>query len=287
MDFRKAFRIEPGTKVKLNKIDPAHTAGFENKESALKTVAESTRQLTELQYQLYAEGKQSLLIVLQAMDAGGKDGTINHVLAPMNPQGCRVHSFKVPSDEEREHDFLWRIHKAAPKNGEVVVFNRSHYEDVLIARVHNLVPKKVWSKRYDVINDFEALLASHNTRIVKFYLHISKEEQLDRFEKRLDQPEKHWKISGSDYSERQHWDDYMAAFQDALSNCSTKHAPWYVIPSNHKWFRNLAVSQILIETMKSMKPQIPAPTVDIEAIRKLAKAEKKKQQKENQDSGND
>jgi PPK2 family polyphosphate:nucleotide phosphotransferase len=210
------------------------------------------------------------------MDAGGKDGTINHVLAPMNPQGCRVHSFKEPSDEERAHDFLWRIHKAAPKNGEVAIFNRSHYEDVLIARVHDLVPKKIWSKRYEYINDFEKLLASRNTRIVKFYLHIDKQEQLDRFEKRLEQPEKHWKISVGDYSERQHWNDYQRAFEDALSKCSTPHAPWYVIPANYKWFRNLAVSQILVDTMKAMKPQIPEPTVDIEEIRKLAKAEAEK-----------
>lgn len=276
MNFRKMFRIEPGTKVNLRKIDPDDTAGLKSKKAAAKKLEQVTQRLTELQYQLYAENKQSLLIVLQAMDAGGKDGTINHVLAPMNPQGCRVQAFKVPSAEERAHDFLWRVHKAAPKNGEVVIFNRSHYEDVLIARVHDLVPKTVWSKRYEYINDFEKLLAAHNTRIVKLYLHISKEEQLDRFEDRLEEPDKHWKISDSDYSERQHWNDYQKAFEDALSKCSTKHAPWYIIPANHKWFRNLAVSEILVETMKAMKPQIPDPSVDIEAIRKLAQAEKEK-----------
>jgi PPK2 family polyphosphate:nucleotide phosphotransferase len=274
MDFRKAFRVEPGSRVKLDRIDPADTAGIKNKKAALKRIEQCKQQLTELQYKIYAEGTQSLLIVLQAMDAGGKDGTINHVLAPMNPQGCRVHAFKVPSAEERAHDFLWRIHKAAPKNGEVVIFNRSHYEDVLIARVHNLVPKSVWSKRYEYINHFEKLLAQHKTRIVKFYLHIDKQEQLHRFEKRLAEPEKHWKISDSDYSERRYWDDYQRAFQDALSKCSTPQAPWYVIPSNHKWFRNLAVSQILVETMKAMKPQIPEPSVDIEEIRRLARAER-------------
>lgn len=276
MNFRKRFMVEPGAKVNLRKIDPDDTAGLNSKKTATKKLEQVTQRLTELQYQLYAENKQSLLIVLQAMDAGGKDGTINHVLAPMNPQGCRVQAFKVPSAEERAHDFLWRVHKAAPKNGEVVIFNRSHYEDVLIARVHDLVPKTVWSKRYEYINDFEKLLAAHNTRIVKLYLHISKEEQLDRFEDRLEEPDKHWKISDSDYSERQHWNDYQKAFEDALSKCSTKHAPWYIIPANHKWFRNLAVSEILVETMKAMKPQIPDPSVDIEAIRKLAQAEKEK-----------
>lgn len=276
MNFRNAFKVEPGTRIKLDKIDPNDTGGFESKKAALKKIEQARHRLTELQYQLYAENRQSLLIVLQAMDAGGKDGTINHVLAPMNPQGCRVHGFKVPSVEERAHDFLWRIHKAAPKNGEVVIFNRSHYEDVLVARVHELVPKKVWSKRYEFINDLEKLLAAHHTRIVKFYLHISKEEQLERFEKRLERPEKHWKISDSDYAERQHWNDYQKAFEDALSKCSTRHAPWYVIPSNRKWFRNLAVSQILVETMTSMKPRLPEPTVDIEEIRKLALAEKHK-----------
>ncbi|MBN2163060.1 MAG: polyphosphate kinase 2 family protein [Pontiellaceae bacterium] len=274
MNFRKAYQVEPGTQVRLDKIDPADTGGFESKKAALKKLEQAKRKLTELQYQLYSENKQSLLIVLQAMDAGGKDGTINHVMAPMNPQGCRVQSFKVPSSEERAHDFLWRIHKAAPKNGEVVIFNRSHYEDVLIARVHDLVPKQIWSKRYEYINDFEKLLATNNTRIVKFFLHISKDEQFARFGDRLAEPEKHWKISDSDYSERQHWDDYQKAFEDALSKCSTKQAPWYVIPANHKWFRNLAISQILVETMKSMNPKIPEPTVDIEEIRKLALAEK-------------
>ncbi len=276
MDYRKIFEVKPGKKVDLNKIDPDFTDDFAGKKDAAELVEKNSALLKQLQYELYAENRQSLLIILQAMDAGGKDGTINHVLAPMNPQGCRVQNFKVPSSEEASHDFLWRVHRAAPKNGEVVIFNRSHYEDVLVVRVHDLVPKTVWRQRYDYINDFERMLAGHNTRIVKFFLHISKEEQLKRFEERLDQKDKHWKISAADYKERQFWDDYQKAFEDALTNCTTEFAPWYVIPANQKWFRNLAVSQILIETLQDMKMKMPEPTVDIDEIRKLAAAEWKK-----------
>jgi len=276
MKYSSKFIVKPDSKVDLSKIDPNQTEGYKKKKEALAHLEKNTARLAELQYDLYSEGKQSLLIVLQAMDAGGKDGTINHVLAPMNPQGCRVQGFKKPNDVEMAHDFLWRIHRAAPKNGEVVIFNRSHYEDVLVTRVHDLVPKSIWSQRYEFINDFEKLLAVHNTKIVKFYLHISKDEQLERFKKRLDEPEKHWKISDGDYSERQFWGDYTKAFEDALSKCSTKNAPWYVIPANKKWFRNLAVSQILVETMESMKMKLPKPSVDIDEIRKLAAAEEAK-----------
>jgi PPK2 family polyphosphate:nucleotide phosphotransferase len=276
MDYCGKFMVKPGSTVRLNKIDPDHTAGFKNKNEALEILAGNQKKLAELQYKLYAENKQSLLIVLQALDAGGKDGTINHVLAPMNPQGCRVHGFKAPAPEEQAHDFLWRIHLNAPKNGEVVIFNRSHYEDVLIARVHNLVPKKVWSQRYSFINDFEKLLACNNTRIIKLFLYISKDEQLKRFESRLDEPGKHWKISEGDYSERQYWDGYIAAFEDAMTKCSAKDAPWFIIPANQKWFRNLAVSQIVIETLESMKMKTPQPTVDISEIRKLIAVEKVK-----------
>lgn len=276
MDYISKFIVKPGRRVNLDKIDPDYTAGYKKKKDALAHLAKNTKRLAELQYELYSENKQSLLIVLQAMDAGGKDGTINHVLAPMNPQGCRVQGFKKPSDIELAHDFLWRIHRVAPKNGEVVIFNRSHYEDVLVTRVHDLVPKKIWSKRYEFINDFEKLLSVHNTKIVKFYLHISKQEQLERFKKRLDLPEKHWKISDSDYKERQYWNDYTKAFEDALSKCSSKYAPWFVIPANKKWFRNLAVSEILVETMESMKMKLPEPSVNIDEIRQLAKAEEEK-----------
>jgi len=267
MKYHKKFRVEPGSKVRLHKVDASYKDKHEDQTTALGEIERYTRRLRELQYLLYAEGRRSLLIVLQAMDAGGKDGTINHVLGNMNPQGARVYGFKVPSAQEAAHDFLWRIHQAAPGRGEVAIFNRSHYEDVLVARVHKLVPKRVWSKRYDLINEFEHNLTMNGTRILKFYLHISAEEQLERFKQRIDDPDRHWKISESDYNERAYWDAYTEAFEDAISRCSTKHAPWYVIPANHKWFRNLAVSQIVVEALTSMKMQFPAPTVDIDEIR--------------------
>ncbi|MDD3119623.1 MAG: polyphosphate kinase 2 family protein [Victivallales bacterium] len=279
MNYRKMFVVKPGEKIRLDKIDPDFTDDVSNKQDGAEKTSANAQLLADLQYKLYAENRQSLLIILQAMDAGGKDGTIAHVLSPMNPQGCRVQGFKAPSADELEHDFLWRIHRVAPRNGEVVIFNRSHYEDVLVVRVHDLVPQSVWSRRYEFINDFEKMLTARRTRVVKFFLHISKEEQLKRFEKRLDEKDKHWKISAGDYQERQYWDDYMAAFEDALSRCSTADAPWYVIPSNHKWFRNLAVSQILVETMQDMKMALPKPTVNIEEIRKLAAAEWDKMKK--------
>ena len=224
--------------------------------------------LRQLQDLLYADRRQSLLICLQALDTGGKDGTINHVLGAMNPQGCRVVAFKQPSATELAHDFLWRVHPAAPASGEVVIFNRSHYEDVLVVRVHNLVPKGVWNLRYDRINAFEQGLVDHDTRILKFFLHISKGEQLRRFKDRLDDPTKQWKISESDYHERAFWDDYVAAFEDALTRCSTEHAPWFVIPADHKWFRNLAVARIVVECLEGMNMKYPQPTVDLEHIRR-------------------
>ncbi len=274
MKYSENFRVKPGNTVRLNKIDAAFKDKHEDQASALVEIEKFTHRLRELQYLLYAEGKRSLLIVLQAMDAGGKDGTINHVLGSMNPQGARVYGFKVPSAEEAAHDFLWRIHQAAPQRGQVAIFNRSHYEDVLISRVHGYVPKKVWSKRYELINDFEKNLVDSGTHILKFYLHISKEEQLRRFKQRIDDPARHWKISESDYKEREYWDDYTKAFEDALSKCSTSHAPWFVIPANHKWFRNLAVSQIVVETLESLKMAFPQPTVDIKEIKeKYHKAE--------------
>lgn len=185
----------------------------------------------------------------------------------MNPQGCRVAAFRQPSAEELAHDFLWRVHLAAPAKGEIVIFNRSHYEDVLVVRVHNLVPEQVWTRRYDRINTFEKGLVEHETHILKFYLHISKEEQLKRFKERLDDPTKHWKISESDYKERAFWDDYVSAYEAALSRCSTEHAPWFIIPANHKWFRNLAVARIVVEYMETLNIKYPKPTVDIEHIR--------------------
>jgi PPK2 family polyphosphate:nucleotide phosphotransferase len=273
VSYLDQFRIKPGATVKLKDIDPAFKDRHESHEDALEEIQRDGQRLRELQELLYAERRCSLLICLQAMDTGGKDGTIDHVLGAMNPLGCRVASFKQPSAEELAHDFLWRAHRAAPARGEVVIFNRSHYEDILVVRVHNLVPKPTWSLRYDQINDFERILVENGTHILKFYLHISKDEQLRRFKDRLDDPTKQWKISESDYEERRHWDDYVAAYEDALSRCSAEHAPWFVIPSNHKWFRTLAVARIVVEYLDGLGMSYPPPTVDLDRIRKEYDAE--------------
>jgi PPK2 family polyphosphate:nucleotide phosphotransferase len=254
--------------VNLKDFDPKFSEKHESKKSALPEVEALQQRMDKLQFQLYAEQKRSLLICLQGPDAGGKDGVVRHVLASMNPQGCRVACFKHPSAEEASHDFLWRIEAQTPKRGEVVIFNRSHYEDVLIVRVHDLVPKTVWEKRYAQINDFERLLVANGTHILKFFLHISKEEQLRRFEKRLDDPSRQWKISEADYSERDYWDSYQKAYEAILENCSTDDAPWFVIPSDHKWFRNLVISRIIVKTMEDLGIKAPKPTVNIADIRK-------------------
>jgi PPK2 family polyphosphate:nucleotide phosphotransferase len=279
MKYLEMFHVEHNSKLKLDKIDPNFKNKHDEKNSAEAETAEHVDKMRELQYLLYAEGKRSLLVCLQALDAAGKDGTINHVLGAMNPQGCKVFGFKEPSKEELAHDFLWRIHARTPGKGEVVIFNRSHYESVLVERVHKLVPKEIWSERYDLINEFERGLVANGTHIIKLFLHISAEEQLRRFKQRIDDPARHWKISESDYSERKLWNDYQEAYEDAISKTSTKHAPWYVIPSNHKWFRNLAVSNIIVETLKSLDMKFPAPTVDIGKIRQqyhVAEEEQKK-----------
>ncbi len=268
MDYRERFRVRPGTKVQLADIDASFKDRHESHEAAAGESAKYGARLRELQDLLYAEHRRSLLICLQAMDTGGKDGTINHVLASMNPQGCRVAAFRQPSAEEASHDFLWRAHRVAPARGEVVIFNRSQYEDVLVVRVHELVPKDVWSLRYERINEFEKGLAEHGTTILKFYLHISADEQLERFRERLEDPTKQWKISESDYAERPRWGDYMRAYEDALSLCSTEYAPWFVIPSNHKWFRNLAIARIIVEQLEEWHMSYPKPTVDLDHIRK-------------------
>jgi PPK2 family polyphosphate:nucleotide phosphotransferase len=280
MDYGKKFRVEPGSKIKLDAIDAGYKGEHEDKDSAQPEVDRYVQRLHDLQYLMYAENQRSLLIVLQGMDAAGKDGTISHVLAAMNPQGCRVYGFKTPSAEELAHDYLWRIHQATPRKGYVAVFNRSHYEDVLDVRVHNLVPKETWAKRYDEINAFEKQLSNEGTHILKFYLHIDKEEQLARFKQRLDDPGRHWKISQSDYAEREFWHEYQEAYEEAISKCSTAYAPWYIIPSNHKWFRNLAVSQIVVNTLESLNMKLPAPTVSIEEIRRKYHAASKEEKKE-------
>jgi PPK2 family polyphosphate:nucleotide phosphotransferase len=225
--------------------------------------------MAQLQYRMYAENKHSLLIVLQGLDAAGKDGVVRHVLTGMNPSGCVSVNFKEPTKEDLAHDFLWRVHPHVPAKGSVAIFNRSQYEDVLVVRVHELVPEKIWSKRYDEINNFERLIVTENhTTILKFFLHISKEEQLDRFEKRLDDPDRQWKISDSDYKEREYWPDYIKAFEDVLTRTSTYCAPWFIIPSNHKWFRDLAISQIIVRQMQDMNIQMPKPTVNLAEIRR-------------------
>ena len=274
MDYYRQFKVQPGTKVRLDKVDADYKGKHDSYATAQPEIEKHCQKLRELQYRLYAEGKRSLLVCLQAMDAGGKDGTVNHVLSAMNPQGCSVHGFKQPSAEEASHDFLWRIHKACPRKGQVTIFNRSHYEDVLVVRVHGLVSKKVWTHRYEQINAFERHLAENDSHILKIYLHISKEEQLERFKQRIDDPARHWKISEGDYAERPYWDDYRKAFEAALSRCSTIHAPWFVVPANHKWFRNLAVSQIMAKALERMHAEFPEPTVDMAEIKKKYHAAK-------------
>ena len=224
--------------------------------------------LDALQNLLYADATRSLLVVLQGLDAAGKDGTVRHIFRGMDPQGISVFSFKEPTARELAHDFLWRVHKRTPQKGEVVVFNRSHYEDVLVVRVHELVPESVWSKRYALINDFESNLVESGTRILKFFLHISPEEQLSRFKERLEDKTRNWKISESDYSERKLWPQYIEAYDEALSRTSTEHAPWFVIPANHKWFRNLAISRIIADALEGMNLKLPAPRVDLREIRR-------------------
>jgi PPK2 family polyphosphate:nucleotide phosphotransferase len=274
MSLAKRFRIEPGSTVKLGRIDPGHHGHYASEAEAAGDLARHRQRMTDLQRKLYADHGHSLLIVLQGIDGAGKDGTCWHVISAMDPQGVQVTGFKQPTEAERDHDFLWRVHPHAPGRGRVAVFNRSHYEDVLVARVHKLVPKSLWKDRYDLINEWEKLLAAqNNTTILKFFLYISKEEQLSRFKARLDDPGRQWKISESDYSERDLWGDYIDAFEAALSKCSTAHAPWFVIPSNHKWFRNLAVSQIVADTMEGMDLHVPKPTVDIAEIRRKYHAE--------------
>ncbi len=269
MPYWKKYRVEPGKPIDLENVDAAAKTENVDRQQGERDFASLSEKLRDLQHLMYAEGKHSLLIVLQGRDAAGKDGTIRRVFGPMNPQGCRVTSFKVPSKEELAHDFLWRCHKVAPRRGQVAIFNRSHYEDVLVVRVHNLVPKSVWSQRYDHINAFERLLVHNDTVLLKFYLHIDREEQLERFGKRIENPKKNWKISEADYSERPHWDSYTRAFEDALSKCSTVHAPWFVIPANRKWFRNLVIAHIVTEVLEGLQMRFPEPSVDMAEIRRM------------------
>ena len=264
--LRELLRVDPGSQVSLRDHDPNETFGH-FKETADEELAAGVKRLAMLQDLLWAEAKQSVLVILQGIDAAGKDGTMRHVMGAFNPMGVRVASFKAPTEEELAHDYLWRIHQRVPADGEIGIFNRSHYEDVLIVRVHNLVPKDVWSRRYDQINAFERTLVEEGTTIVKFFLWISREEQRERFQARVDDPTKRWKFRKADLDERRHWDAYVEAFEEALSRCSTEWAPWYVIPANRKWFRNVAVAEILADTIGALTPQYPPGEEGIEGIR--------------------
>ena len=261
------YRIQPGQKVDLSHWDPSDKSIFPmGKKVGKEHLKELNGELEELQELLYAEGKHKVLIVLQALDTGGKDGTIRHVFEGVNPQGVKVASFKAPTRKELAHDYLWRIHKHTPGKGEIVIFNRSHYEDVLVVRVHNLAPEAVWSKRYEHINAFEKTLADEGTTILKFYLHIDKDEQKERLQDRLDEPNKNWKFSLGDLEERKLWGQYTEAFEAALENTSTVYAPWYVIPANRKWYRNLVISTIIIEKLKSLNMSFPEPEDDLSGV---------------------
>lgn len=268
MDLRRKLVVEPGSRIRLEDVDAAFHGDYASGDHAKEDLARNVARLAELQQRMYGEKKHALLVVLQGIDAAGKDGTCWHVMAAMNPQGTCVTGFKQPTEEERLHDFLWRVHPHAPALGQVAVFNRSHYEDVLVVRVHELVPRAVWLKRYEQINAFEALLTEAGVTILKFFLYITPEEQLARFRQRLDDPARQWKISAADYTERGFWTQYVEAYEDMLEKCSSRHAPWYVIPSNHKWFRNLAVSNIIEKTLEDMHITLPAPSVDLDEIRR-------------------
>ena len=263
MKIHDRLLMAPGKKTKLGDIDPDDTLGLKNDERSQKMLQNLIARLDDLQYLLYASKKYSLLIVLQGIDGAGKDGTIRHVMSGVNPQGCRVTSFKAPSAEEAAHDFLWRIHNAVPDRGEIGIFNRSHYEDVLVVRVHKLVPESVWSRRYKQINHFERVLAENNVKILKFYLHISREEQKKRFQQRLEDRTKWWKLSPNDFQERRYWNDYIDAYEDVLRYCSTPWAPWYIIPADKKWFRNLAVSNIVVKTLEDLNMKFPKPSFNV------------------------
>lgn len=272
--LRAIYRLPPGNGFDLSQISPQNQGPFADSEEGKRFLESAIEEIQRLQYKLFTETKQSLLIVLQAPDAAGKDGAIRHVLGKMNPQGCRAYSFKAPNDLEASHDFLWRIHTLAPAAGMVSIFNRSHYEDVLVARVESLVPESIWRRRYDHINAFESLLMDRGTRILKFYLHISPEEQLKRFGQRLDDPEKHWKLNIGDYTARSKWTAYRLAYQEVFERCSPEAAPWFIIPADRKWHRNAAIAGILLETLRDMNPRIPAPTVDPAEVRKHFEAAK-------------
>jgi len=250
-------RVDGATQIDLTAIDPGDTGLFGDKAIAKELLKLERKRIVAVQERLFAERAQSLLVVLQATDTGGKDGTIRNVFQGVNPQGCRVWNFGVPTEDELAHDALWRYHQHTPARGMIDIFNRSHYEEVLVVRVKGLVEEAVWNRRYDEINDFERLLAGNGTRVLKFYLHISKDEQKERLQARLDDPAKHWKFRVGDLDDRTRWDDYQAAFQDAINRCATPEAPWFVVPANRKWYRNLAIATTIADTLEDMNPEFP------------------------------
>ncbi len=258
--------VKPGDKIRLKDISPDDVRPYKDKKEVADLLAADKNDLVKLQELLYAEGKHALLIVLQAMDTGGKDGTIAHVMGGVNPQGCVVTPFKVPTPEELAHDYLWRVHKVVPPKRMIGIFNRSHYEDVLVVRVHELVPKEVWRQRYEQINQFEKHLTENGVTVLKFFLHISKEEQKRRLQERLDDPAKRWKFATGDLKERELWDQYMAAYEDALNLTSTAWAPWYVVPANRNWYRNLVVANVIAETLRGLGMKWPEPAEDLSKV---------------------
>ena len=253
-------------KVRLKDYDPGYTGKYRDEQQIEDELAKDLEKLTDLQERLYAENERAFLIVLQGIDTGGKDGTVRHVFRGLNPQGVQITSFKQPSAEELSHDFLWRIHQHAPAKGTIGVFNRSHYEDVLVVRVHDLVPKKIWKERFDHINRFEEMLTEHNITILKFFLYISKDEQKRRFEERLENPKKQWKFAMGDLAERKLWDDYIEAYEDMLTKCNSEYAPWHIVPADHKWYRNLIVTRTLVEALEAMDLKYPTPIANIDQI---------------------
>ena len=267
MELKPENIVNPGEFVSLDDYTPEYTGTYQKKGQTKARLKKLHKQLLKLQELLYAESRHSLLIILQGMDTCGKDGTIRGVLSGINVQGCDVVSFKVPTTDELSRDFLWRAHKAVPSKGKIGIFNRSHYEDVLVVRVHNLVPEQVWSQRYQQINNFEKMLIENGTIVLKFYLHISKDEQKERLESRISDPTKHWKVEASDIRERAYWEDYMQAYEVMLQRCSTDWAPWHIIPANKKWYRNLVITEVIVETLRKLDMRYPEPAIDVTKLR--------------------
>ena len=265
--MKQPLTPEPLSKIKLCDFDPRYVDGEWDKDSAAKQIEKNVQDLGDLAYRLYAENRRAVLLILQGMDTSGKDGAIRTVMTGINPLSCQITSFKVPSAEELDHDFLWRIHLATPNRGQIGIFNRSQYEDVLVVRVHKLAAEKEWKSRYERINEFENLLVEGGVTLVKCFLHISKDEQRERLQARLDDSTKRWKFSMGDLAERKLWDDYQEAYEDALTHCNTKHAPWHIVPADRKWYRNLVVSDLLREALERMNPQFPEAEKGLEGLK--------------------